>query len=157
MKAYPFYSHDVYLEFMKNKDLNLWIDLSELESSYRCLLINKIEKKEVDRLLFLTGNIYFYFPIDSFGYAKLFRKVRFHINSGLEVLRLFKFLCTHRSINEVRPRFWMLVEEVKCLLLKEENTRKEEIEELDVAYLHLLSVQDIKELANKITLKKNEQ
>ena len=57
----------------------------------------------------------------------------------------------------MRPRFWMLVEEVKCLLLKEENTRKEEIEELDVAYLHLLSIQDIKELANKITLKRNER
>jgi len=157
MKAYPFYSRDVHLEFTKNKDLNLWIDLSGFGDSYRYFLIERIGKKEVDRLLFLTKDNFFYLPINSFGYANLFWSLRFYIKFEPEVQRLFKFLCSQRSANEVRGRFWVLVEEMKCLLLKEEDTRKEEVKELGVAYLHLLSVQDIKELANKITLKKNEQ
>ena len=157
MKAYPFCTRDVYFEFTQNKNLDLWVDLSGFRDSYRYFLIEKIKKGNVNRLLLLTKDNFFYFPIHSFGYAKLFGTLRFHIKSGLEVQRLFKFLCTWRSMNEVRGRFWVLVEEMKCLLLKEEDTRKEEVKELGVAYLHLISVQDIKELANKITLKKNEQ
>jgi len=153
MKAYPFYSHDVHLEFTKNKNLDLWVDLSGFGDSYRYFLIEKIKKGEVDRLLFLTKDNFFYLPICSFGYANLFWSLRFYIEFGPEVQRLFKFLCSQRSANEVGGRFWVLVEEMKCLLLKEEDTRKEEVKELGVAYLHLLSVQDIKELANKITLK----
>ena len=52
MKAYPFYSHDVHLEFTKNKNLDLWVDLSGFGDGYRYFLIEKIKKGEVDRLLF---------------------------------------------------------------------------------------------------------
>jgi len=157
-EVYPFYTHIVHLRFRNNGKLIFWSDVSDHPLEYRILLLNICRKKKIDTLIFQIRDGIFQLSVEGVLENKyrrigdvLFWSIGLNIEEGKEVQNLLSFLKRRRGLHELEGHLWTIVEDMKCLLLKNSNWR--EIKDWSLGYLSLFSKEDIKDYSWEVVSK----
>ena len=157
-EVYPFYTHIVHLRFKDNGELIFWSDISNHPIEYRTLLLDKCTNKKVDTLIFLIKDEIFQLSIERTrkgttlnAYSILFWSLELSIRRGRDVQQLLEFLKRWRKVHELEGHLWIIVEDMKCLLLKNSNWK--EIKDWSLGYLSLFSKEDIKDYSWEVVSK----
>jgi len=153
-EVYPFYSHIVHLRFRNNGKLVFWSDISYHPIEYRTLLLSMYTNKRVDTLMFQVKNEIFQLSIEKVLKDlphDVFWSLGFHIKGGKDVQQLLEFLKRWRKVHELEGGLWIIVEDMKCLLLKKSDWK--EVKDWSLGYLSLFSIEDIKDYSWEVISK----
>ena len=157
-EVYPFYTHIVHLRFRSNGKLIFWSDVSNHPIEYRTFLLDICEKKKIDTLMFQIRDGIFQLSVEGVLKDKhrkvgdiLFWSIGLNIEEGKEVQNLLSFLKRRRGFHELEGHLCIIIEDMKCLLLKKSNWK--EVKDWSLGYLSLFSIEDIKDYSWEVVSK----
>ena len=157
--VYPFYTHIVHLRFKDDGKLVFWSDISDHPFEYRILLLDISGKKRIDTLVFQIRDGIFQLSVEGALKDKhrkvgdiLFWSIGLNIKEGKEVQDLLSFLKRRRNFHELEGHLWIIVEDMKCLLLKRSDWKG--VKDWSLGYLSLFSIEDIKDYSWEVMSKR---